>query len=84
VHLRGPRGAEAVDRLATVLLDRARHVTPRLAALRALRELDPATIAPMLASLAGDPNATIRTEAGLDGRDAPRRAGILTPSWRRR
>ena len=75
VHLRGPRGAEAVDRLATVLLDRARHVTPRLAALRALRELDPATIAPMLASLAGDPNATIRTEAGLDGRDAPRRAG---------
>ena len=70
VHLRGPHGAEAVDRLATVLLDRSSHVTPRLAALRALRELDPATIAPMLASLAGDPNATIRAEAGLDGRDA--------------
>ena len=66
MHLRGPRGAAAVDRLATVLLDRTRHETPRLAALRALRELDPATIAPMLASLADDPNATIRTEAGLE------------------
>jgi hypothetical protein len=75
VHLRGPRGAAAVDRLATVLLDRTRHVTPRIAALRALRELEPATIAPILASLADDPNATIRTEAGLDGRSAPRRAG---------
>jgi hypothetical protein len=67
VHLLGPRGAAAVDRLATVLLDRTRHVTPRIAALRALRELEPATIAPILASLADDPNATIRAETGSDG-----------------
>ncbi|MEP6919141.1 MAG: hypothetical protein ABJC89_26100, partial [Acidobacteriota bacterium] len=58
----------------TVVLDRTRDVTPRIAALRALRELEPATIAPILAALAGDPNATMRTEAGLDARDAPRRA----------
>jgi HEAT repeat protein len=36
---------------------------PRLAALRALQELDPATIAPVLASLAEDPNAAIRGQA---------------------
>jgi len=74
-HLRGPRGAAAVDRLAGVLLDRTRAETLRLAALRALRELDPATIAPILASLAGDPNQVVRTEAGLSDRGAPRGAG---------
>jgi hypothetical protein len=72
VHVRGPRGAAAVDRLATVLLDRTRHETVRLAALRALRDLEPSTIAPILTSLANDPNATIRTEAGLSEQDAPR------------
>jgi HEAT repeat protein len=71
-HLRGARGAAALDRLATVLLDRGRHQTVRLAALRALRELEPSTIAPILTSLADDPNTTIRTEAGLREQDAPR------------
>jgi HEAT repeat protein len=75
VHLRGPRGAAAVDRLAEVLLDRTRAEMLRLAALRALRELDPATIAPILASLAGDPNPIVRTEAGLSDRGAPRGTG---------
>ena len=74
-HLRGARGAAAVDRLAEVLLDRTRAEMVRLAALRALRELDAATIAPILASLADDPNATIRTEAELSDRGAPRGAG---------
>jgi hypothetical protein len=74
VHLRGPHGARAIDRLATVLLDRGRHETVRLAALRALRELPAATIAPILAALAGDPNAAIRTEAGLSSGSAPRAA----------
>jgi hypothetical protein len=74
-HLRGARGAAAVDRLAEVLLDRTRAEMVRLSALRALRELDPATIAPILASLAGDPNATIRTEAGLSDRGARRSTG---------
>jgi HEAT repeat protein len=71
-HVRGPRGAAAVDRLAAVLLDRARGEAVRLAALRALRELEPAAIAPILAALADDPNATVRTEAGLSDRGAPR------------
>ena len=69
-HLRGAHGAVALDRLATVLLDRGRHETVRLAALRALRDLDPATIAPILASLTGDPNETIRAEAALTKRAA--------------
>ncbi len=73
-HVRGVAGAAAVDRLAAVLLDRARHETVRLASLRALRELEPATIAPILASLAADPNTAIRTEAGLSHRGAPRAA----------
>jgi hypothetical protein len=72
VHLRGAHGASAVDRLATVLLDRARPEEVRLAALRALRELDTATIAPILTSLADDPSATIRTEAALKSGTAPR------------
>ena len=71
-HLRGAHGASAVDRLATLLLDRTRPEAVRLAALRALRDLDAAAIAPILASLSGDPNVTIRTEAGLGDRGAPR------------
>ncbi len=73
-HLRGSHGAAAVDRLATVLFDRTRHETLRLAALRALRDLEPATIAPILATLADDPNGAIRLEAGLRGPSAPQRS----------
>ena len=69
-HLRGAHGASAVDRLATVLLDQTRHETVRLAALRGLRELEPATIAPILASLSQDPSAMIRAEAALKDRAA--------------
>ena len=75
VHLRGSHGAAALDRLAAALLDRTRHETVRLAALRALRELEPATIAPILTSLANDPNGLIRLEAGLSGGGAPGIAG---------
>jgi HEAT repeat protein len=63
VFLRGRRGAAAVDRLTAVVLDRGRAEALRLAALRALRELGPATIAPVLSSLAEDPSAAIRAEA---------------------
>jgi HEAT repeat protein len=72
VYLRGAHGARAVDRLAAVLLDRTRPDTVRLAGLRALRALDPATIAPILASLARDPSATIRAEAELEDGGTPR------------
>lgn len=63
VFLRGRRGAAAVDRLTAVVLDRGRGEALRLAALRALRTLDPATITPVLTSLAEDPSAAIRAEA---------------------
>ena len=71
-HLRGAHGARAVDRLAAVLLDRAHPDAVRLAALHALRTLDPATIAPILASLARDPSPAIRAEASLDDRESSR------------
>ena len=77
-HLRGAHGASAVDRLASVLLDRARHEGVRLAALRALTELEPATIAPILAALAVDANPAIRTEAALAQRGAS--AGLDDPA----
>src|SRR5712691_12917161 len=67
VFLRGAQGAAAVDRLTGVVLDRARPQPLRLAALRALRDLEPSTIAPILTSLAGDPSATIRAEASTRG-----------------
>lgn len=76
-HLRGGHGAAALDRLAAVLLDRGRHETVRLAALRALRDLDAATIAPILASLAADPSETIRVEAALT---TPAAAGLEDPA----
>jgi HEAT repeat protein len=63
LFLRSARGAAAVDRLTAVTLDRSRHHAVRLAALRALRDLDAATIAPLLASLADDPNDAVRTAA---------------------
>ena len=63
VFLRGARGAAAVDRLSEVALDRARPDAVRLAALRVLRDLKPATIAPLLRSLAADPSAAIRADA---------------------
>jgi HEAT repeat protein len=70
MFLRGPRGATAVDRLTLAALDRGRPELVRLAALRALRELGAATIAPVLASLAEDPSATIRAEAAPKKRGA--------------
>jgi HEAT repeat protein len=78
VHVRGPHGASAVDRLTAVLLDPTRADAVRLAALRALRTLDPATIAPILASLAGDPSATVRAEADL--RDGSTARGVDRPA----
>ena len=61
VFVRGPRGAAVVDRLTSVVLDRSRDETLRVAALLVLRTLDPATIAPLIASLADDPSPTVRS-----------------------
>jgi hypothetical protein len=62
VFLLGDRGAAAIDRLTSLALDRERAGSLRVAALRALRELGATTIAPVLTSLANDPNALIREE----------------------
>jgi HEAT repeat protein len=53
--LRQSRGAAAVDRLAGVALDIERGVAVRMAALKALGDLASAELAPLKATLAGDP-----------------------------
>jgi len=61
--VRSARAATAVDGLTAVALDRRRPETVRLAALRALCDLDAATIAPLLTSLSTDPHDAIRAAA---------------------
>jgi len=61
--VRGARGASAVDGLSAVALDRARLEPVRIAALRALRELQQSTLAPLLKSLVDDPSPAVRAEA---------------------
>ena len=61
--VRGARGASAVDGLSAVALDRARPEPVRIAALRALRELQQSTLAPLLKSLVDDPSPAVRAEA---------------------
>jgi HEAT repeat protein len=68
IFVRSARGAAAVDRLTAVTLDRRQPEAVRLAGLRALRDLDAATVAPVLASLADDPNVAVRTAAAQPAR----------------
>ena len=63
IFVRSARGAAVVDRLTSVTLDRRQPEAVRLAALRALCDLDAATVAPLLTSLADDPSKAIRTAA---------------------
>ena len=56
VFVRGDRGAEAVDRLAEVALDRARPERVRAAALGALEDLERSTVAPLVKALAEGAN----------------------------
>lgn len=74
----GPHGARAVDRLTATALDRSRPEPVRVAALRALGVLEPATIAPLLKSLANDPAAAVRAEAAADR--PPRGAAAIAPA----
>ena len=78
VFVRGPRGAAAVDRLTATVLSRAELNSVRVAALRALGDLDAATIAPILDALADDPNPAIR--AALDGERTRKTATATDPS----
>jgi len=52
-----------VDRLAEAALDRARHRSVRVAAIRALSGLNASTIKPLLAALVHDPDAAVRDAA---------------------
>jgi HEAT repeat protein len=70
-YLRGSRSAAVVDALTGAALDRARAETVRIAAVRTLLELDRETIAPLLASLAADPNPAIVELASPRDRRTP-------------
>jgi HEAT repeat protein len=63
--LTSARGVEALDRLTSIALDRDRPQAVRLCAIRALRDLGPDTIGPLLAALGADPDQAIATAAGL-------------------
>lgn len=63
VFLGGSKGVAALDRLTAVALDRTRPSEVRLAAVRALSDLDPATIAPVLSALRKDPEASVAAAA---------------------
>jgi len=67
--LTSARGVEALDRLTAIAVNRTRPRPLRLAAIRALRDLGPATIAPLLTVLGSDPDQAIALAAGL-GPDA--------------
>jgi HEAT repeat protein len=65
VFLSGKHGAAALDRLTTAALDRQRADTVRAAAVRAIGELEPATIKPLLAKLTDDASEAVRAAAAL-------------------
>ncbi len=77
--VRGKRGAHAVDRLTAAALDVRRPEAARLASLRALLDLERATVAPILEALAGDPSDAVRAAAGENAADsnAPEPADLL-------
>jgi hypothetical protein len=76
--LRSARGNIAVDRLTTAALDRTRDEQVRIAALRALGDLEPSTLAPLLAALQADPSdavkAATRMSMAIDPAEALMRA----------
>ena len=65
VFLSSSRGMDALDRLSATALARGRERGVRLAAIRALRDLGPNTIGPLLDALGSDPDQAIAMAAGL-------------------
>lgn len=59
------RGVDALDRLTAVAVDQTRSRMLRLAAIRALRDVGPDTIQPLLAALGSDPDQAVAMAAGL-------------------
>jgi HEAT repeat protein len=64
VFIRSGRSAAVVDTLTAAALDTSRPAPVRVAAVRALRDLEARTVAPLLHSLASDADAAVRIEAG--------------------
>jgi len=79
VFVRGTRSAIAVDRLTAVALDQRRPDAVRVAAVRALNELDRATVAPVMKVLHADRSEAVK-QAATAGRNAgaPRRRDAST------
>jgi HEAT repeat protein len=61
--LRSSRGVSAVDRLAATAMDPRRQTAVRLAAIRALRDLDQQTVKPLLIAIKADPVPEIAAAA---------------------
>lgn len=80
LFLRGPRGVAVVDQLTRVALDRTRGGPIRVAAIRALGDLEPSTVQPLIKALEDEPGEglssadrhTASVSAGSD-RDQNRR-----------
>lgn len=64
------KGVEALDRLTTVALDRQRPTAVRLAAIRVLTDLNPATVQPVLAELSRDPDEAVASAASGPGEES--------------
>jgi hypothetical protein len=78
-HLRGARGATAVDRLTAVALDRTRTHPVREAAVRLLLTLEKSSVRPLLKALRSDPSPPI---AALADAERPRRSGATNDDAR--
>ena len=65
IFLGSARGVDALDRLTEVALDRTRNRSVRLAAIRALRDVGPDTVQPLLSALGSDPDSAVAMAAGL-------------------
>lgn len=75
--LRGLHGADALDRLTRTALDRMRDESVRAAAVDAVRELEPSTIAPLLDALRNDPLLSAATGRSLPDDPAALRQAIV-------
>lgn len=66
--LTGPQGVEAIDRLTVTALDRSRPPSVRAAAVDALQDLGPKTIAPLLEKVSDDPAIRYAEPASMRAR----------------
>jgi HEAT repeat protein len=71
------KGTIVVEQLTKLALDSERGDAVRVAAIAALKDLEPATVAPLLKALAGDPKRAIRAEAA---RPSLERQAVAPPS----